>query len=90
MKLTEDRRSHLAHAIMDRIYKDDLVDFPNETEALREAKRVLQGFARDEEDADRIAREKISRLARRVPEGGREWDVLYRKYHEEEMGKRRP
>jgi hypothetical protein len=90
MKLTEDRRSHLAHTIIDRIYKDDVVDFPNEAEALREAKRVFDAFARDEEEADRVAREKISRLSRRVPEGGREWDVLYRKYHEEEMAKRRP
>jgi hypothetical protein len=90
VRLTEDRRSHLIHVMMERIWKDDLVDFPDEAEALREAKRVLQAFARDEEEADRIAREKISRLSRRVPEGGREWDVLYRKHHEEEMAKRRP
>jgi hypothetical protein len=32
-----------------------------------------------------MIRQKIQSLSRRVPPGSREWDVLYRKYLEEEM-----
>ena len=89
MRLTEDRVSHLAHVIMDRLYKDDLADFPDEARALREAKAVFGAYARAEEEADAAARRKIASLSRRVPEGGREWDILYRKHLEEEMAKRK-
>jgi hypothetical protein len=50
---------------------------------------VFQSYVKAEEDVDAFAREKISRLSRRVPEGGREWEILYRKYFEEEMSRRK-
>jgi len=28
-------------------------------------------------------------LSRQVPQGSREWDILYRKYHEEELRRQR-
>jgi len=34
-------------------------------------------------------RQKIASLSRHVPPGSREWDILYRKYHEEETRKQR-
>ena len=50
---------------------------------------MLAWYARAEEAADAVAREKISRLSRRVQEGEREWDILHRKYLEEEMARRK-
>lgn len=89
MRLTEDRISHLSHRVIDRLYKDDLADFPDEAMALREAKAAFAAFVRAEDEVDTFARQKISRLSRRVPEGGREWEILYRRYFEEEMAKRK-
>jgi hypothetical protein len=89
MQLSEDRRNHWAHLVLDRLYKDDLADFPDEVAALREAKQVLGAYAKAGEEADAAARRKIATLARRVPEGGREWDILYRKHFEEEMTRRK-
>lgn len=89
MRLTEDRISHLSHLVIDRLYKDDLADFPDEAAALREAKNAFNAYVRAEEEADALARQKIAKLSRRVPEGGREWEILYRKYFEEEMAKRK-
>jgi hypothetical protein len=57
--------------------------------SLREAKGAFQAFVRAEEEVDAFVRQKIGRLARRVPEGGREWEILYRKYFEEEMSRRK-
>ncbi|HEY5997463.1 MAG TPA: DUF507 family protein [Candidatus Deferrimicrobiaceae bacterium] len=89
MRLTEDRVSHLSHIVIDRLYRDDLADFPDEAAALREAKGVFTQYLKAEDEADSIARRKIASLSRRVPEGGREWEILHRKYFEEEMAKRK-
>ena len=89
MRLTEDRISHLSHLVIDRLDRDDVADFPDEAGALREAKAVFASWARAEEEADAAARRKIASLSRRVPEGGREWEILYRKYLEEEMSHRK-
>ncbi len=89
MRLTEARISHLSHRIRKALRQGGLADFPDEPAAHREAKAVFDTYARAEEEADAFAREKVSRLSRRVPEGGREWEVLYRKYFEEEMARRK-
>ncbi|HBO69704.1 MAG TPA: DUF507 domain-containing protein [Deltaproteobacteria bacterium] len=89
MRLTEDRISHLARRVIDRLYKDDLADFPDEGMALREAKGAFADYVRAEDEIDTFVRRKIAGLSRRVPEGGREWDILYRKYFEEEMAKKK-
>jgi hypothetical protein len=88
-RLTESRISHLAHLIIDGVWKNDLADFPNEARALAETKRVLEEFFGGEDRLDDIVRQKIQSLSRRVAPGSREWDVLYRKYYEEELRKHR-
>lgn len=89
MRLTDDRISHLAHLVSDGIWKDDLVDFTDENKALTEIKRIMASYLRVEDDADTIARNKIRSLSREVPEGSREWDILYKKYFEEEVSKKK-
>lgn len=88
MHLSDDRRAHWAHLVLNRLDNDDIADFADTTAALREAKAVLNGYAKANDEADNAARSKIANQARRVPEGGREWDILYRKYFEEEMTRR--
>ena len=44
---------------------------------------------RIEDEIDTFVRQKIAKLSRRVPEGSREWEILYRKYFEEETAKRK-
>lgn len=89
MRLTEDRVSHIAHMVVDGIWGDDLVDFTDDEKALKEVKRIITTFLKVEDAADDAARAKIRSLSRDVPEGSREWDVLYAKYFEEEMAKHR-
>jgi hypothetical protein len=60
-----------------------------EERVLRETKRTIADELKFEDEADEAARRTIQSLSRKVPEGSREWDVLYRKYMEEEMNRRR-
>jgi len=88
VRLSDDRISHIAHLISDGIWKDDLVDFTDESKVLAEIKRTISDYLMVEDQADSIARNKIRSLSRDVPEGSREWDILYKKYFEEEALKK--
>lgn len=74
---------------MDGLRKGKLVDFPNEGRSLAETKVALRNFFQREDQIDDLVRQKIASLSRRVPPGSREWDILYRKYFEEESRKHR-
>ena len=89
MRLSEDRISHLSHLVLDALVRNRNVDalLPEE-KLLREIKRTITGELQFEDEADDAARRTIQSLSRRVPEGSPEWDVLYRKYREEELRRR--
>ncbi len=88
MMISEDRQSHLAHILTDAIWKDDLVDYTDEDQALRLAKKAIFEFVKEDTDIDQRARDKVATLKRGVVEGSPEWDIMYKKYYEEERGKR--
>lgn len=88
MILSEDRQSHLVHVVVDGIWNDDLVDYNDEDQAMRTAKKSMARFIAEGEAVDKAVRDKIASLRRGVPEGSPEWDVLYGKYFDEEMVKR--
>ena len=86
---SENRISHLAHLIMDGLRSDKFADFPNEGRTLAETKQVLNEFFQHEDQLEDLVRQKIQSLSRHVPPGSREWEILFRKYYEEELRKRR-
>lgn len=84
MTLSEARLSFLSHAIMKAVTGENLGKIRNDRLFLAEAKRVLtEGFSLDGR-IDQLAR---ARMPKRVVPGSREWDVLYRRYYEEERRK---
>ena len=89
MKLSEDRISHISHLICDGLYKDDLVDYSDDDEALKAIKTTLLNYFQIEDQIDEAVRAKIASLKRGVSEASREWEILYKKYYEEEAQKRK-
>ena len=87
MKLTVERISHLAHVVLDAVWKADLLDLPDEGQALSAAKASLTRILSVDDEVDTVVRDKLNR--QRKIAGSREWQVLYDKYFQEEMGKRR-
>ena len=87
MRLSEDRINHLAHIITDAVWDDDMVDYTDEEKALAETKKLMQAIFKVEDDADTHARDTIRSLSKHVPEGSRDWDILYNKYSEEYLTK---
>jgi hypothetical protein len=59
----------------------------SERAALAEAKRLLSEHFQRDEKIDELVRRKLASLSRRVVPGSTEWEVLYRRYFEEETRK---
>lgn len=89
MKLSDARVSHLAQLIM-KTFKSRGFTFPQEHLAYQEIKKVLPDFFDDDGGLDAEVRHRIQSMSRKVPENSREWEILYRKYMEEERRKKKP
>ena len=90
MRFSEGRKSYLAHLIVETLRKEGLAEVENERLVLAEIKQVLEQDHETDARIDAVVRKKIASLSRRVPPGGREWDILYRQYYEEESRKHKP
>ncbi|HEY8272209.1 MAG TPA: DUF507 family protein [Pseudobdellovibrionaceae bacterium] len=88
MIISGDRQNHLAHIVTDGVWGDDIADFMDDDQALRVAKLAIAEFVKEDEDLDQRARDKVASLKRNVMEGTPEWDIMYKKYYQEERVKR--
>jgi len=64
------------------------VDFIEDRNTIRlEVRRILEELFNEEAKIDQAARAKIENQKRTILEGSQEWDILYRKYYNEEVKK---
>jgi hypothetical protein len=90
MLLSEEKVSHLAHRILDGLSEElDLAWRVEEGEVLREIKRVITLELKLEEEIDFLVRQRLASYSRPIAEGSPEWEVLYRKFFNEEMRKKK-
>jgi uncharacterized protein len=88
MRLSREKINKLAHAVADTLAEMDNVDFVEDRNSIRlEARRVLENLMAQEARIDAAARQKIESQRRTILEGSQEWDILYRKYYNEEVKK---
>ncbi len=88
MRLSRDKVNKLAHTITDALAAMDEVVFVEDRNTIRlEARRILEELLGQEAKIDAAARQKIESQKRTILEGSQEWDILYRKYYNEEVKK---
>ena len=86
MRLTDDKVNKLAHTIADTLAEIDEVDFLEDRNTIRqEARKALEKLLMEETKIDSAARMKISSQRKIIVEGSQEWDILYRKYYNDEV-----
>jgi hypothetical protein len=86
MRLSREKVNLLSHIVSDKLASIDSVDFIEDRNTIRLAVvDILMKWLKKEEEVDKGARLKIESQKRGIPEGGPEWEILYRKYYEEEM-----
>ena len=78
----------LAHTVADTLAEIDGVEFIEDRNTIRmEARKILEDLLNQESRIDAAARQKIENQKRTIMEGTQEWDILYRKYYNEEVKK---
>ena len=88
MRLSRDKVNKLAHTGADALASIDQVEFVEDRNTIRmEVRRILEELLKEEEKLDQAARQKIETQKRTITEGTQEWDILYRKYYNEEVKK---
>ena len=86
MRLTREKVNLLSHQVTERLASIDAVDFVEDRNTIRLAVvDILTKWLKKEEEVDKAARHKIEAQKRAIPEGSAEWEILYRKYYEDEM-----
>lgn len=90
MKLSEARILFLARESLVRLRDEGLAEVANFQTALRRARELIEEWGEKGDVVDATVRRKIASLKRGVVEGSNEWNILYRRYREEELRKRGP
>ena len=86
--ISREKVNKLAHAVADTLATIDEVDFLEDRNTIRlEARKALEALLAEEMKIDQAARQKIESQRRIIMEGSQEWDILYRKYYNEEVKK---
>jgi len=88
MRVNRDKLNKLAHTVADTLADIDQVGFLEDRNTIRqEARRALETLLTDEARIDQAARLKIANQRKIIMEGSQEWEILYRKYYNDEVRK---
>ena len=86
--MSRDKVNKVAHVVTDALAEMDDLDFIEDRNTIRlEVRKILEDVLNQEEKIDQAARHKIENQKRTILEGSQEWDILYRKYYNEEVKK---
>ncbi len=88
MRISRDKVNKLAHTVADTLAEIPECDFLEDRNTIRqEARKALEKLLTEETRIDAAARLKIASQRKIILEGSQEWDILYRKYYNDEVKK---
>jgi len=88
MRPNPDKLNKLAHTVADTLAEIDEVGFLEDRNTIRqEARKALTALLTEEARIDTAARLKIANQRKIITEGSQEWEILYRKYYNDEVRK---
>ena len=88
MRISRDKLNKLAHTVADTLAEIDEVGFMEDRNTIRqEARKILEVVLTEEAKIDTAARLKIANQRKIILEGSQEWEILYRKYYNDEVRK---
>lgn len=90
MKLSRERVLRLSHLVLSHLNNDEEVEFFDDPQQIRQLiVKIISDEVKADEAIDAIVRRRIESQKRQILEGSDEWEVLYRKYYEDEVGRHR-
>jgi hypothetical protein len=86
VRLTDERITFLSHHIVRVLTRERMIS-GDESALSVLAKKTIINFLKNEALIDERVRAKIMSIRRNIPEGSREWEVMYEQFYGEEMNK---
>jgi len=87
-RLSREKVNYLSRQILNALYNNDLVEFLDDANEIRlTIVKAIEEEMKLYESLDKKAVEKIQSQKKSIEEGSREWEILYRKYYNEELNK---
>jgi hypothetical protein len=87
-RLSREKINFLSRQILNLLNNNDQVEFLDDTNEIRLViVKAIEEEMRLYETLDKKAVEKIQSQKKSIEEGSREWEILYRKYYNEELTK---
>ena len=88
LKLSKNRVNYLTKLIVDYLQKNEDIDYSGDIGNIRfKVYHLILDELKLFEDIEIAAQEKIVTQKKNIPEGSREWEILFRKYSTEELAK---
>jgi hypothetical protein len=89
MMLSDEKISHTSHVLLRGMLENKLIALKvDDSEVRREIKKAIVNQLKIGEDIDAAVTKKLLSFSRKLVEGSPEWEVLYRKFYEEEEVRR--
>jgi len=86
MRLTREKIVRLSHQITDVLVASDDVEFVDDRDTIRQqVVLIMTATLKDEEKIELEVRKKITSQKKEILEGSEEWDVLHKKYYQDEL-----
>jgi hypothetical protein len=88
IRLSREKINFLARTILNYLFEDEEVEFLDEPNEIRlNIVRSIEDELKLYDLIDKRAIDKIESQKKAIKEGSREWEILYRKYYNEEIAK---
>jgi hypothetical protein len=88
IRLSREKINFLARQILNELFKNDDVEFLDESNEIRlTIVKSIEEEMNLYDLIDKRAIEKIGSQKKAIKEGSREWEILYRKYYNDEITK---
>ncbi len=89
MMLSDEKITHLTHILLKGLISKGLISLKDEESQIRkEIKRTIISELKIGEDIDIAVRKKLQSFSKKLTEGSPEWEILYKKFFDEERLKR--
>jgi len=88
IRLSREKINFLARQLLNYLFEDEEVEFLDEPNEIRlSIVRSIEEELKLYDLIDKRAIDKIESQKKAIKEGSREWEILYRKYYNEEIAK---
>ena len=86
LRLSREKIVRISHQVTDVLVASDDVEFVDDRDTIRQQiVQIMTALLKDEEKIELEVRKRITSQKKEILEGSEEWEVLHKKYYQDEL-----